>query len=211
MVVAALIGFLFGFIGSMPVAGPIAVLIFSRAVENRIRSALYIGLGAVIPEVAYACLAFYGFSSLLASYTWIVPISRGVAAVILLGLGVSFARRRVQGEVRPVKAEGRWGSFGLGFAICGLNPTLIATWTGAATTLFSTGTVGLEPMLSIPFAIGAGVGILLWYGILVWLIWRYKKRFSIETLDKVIRVFGVVLVGIALWFAWQFVVYFVAG
>jgi len=140
VVVAALIGFLFGFIGSMPVAGPIAVLIFSRAVENRIRSALFIGLGAVIPETAYAFLAFYGFSSLLSSYPFIVPISRGAAALILLALGASFARRRVHDDVRPVKAEGRWGSFGLGFAICGLNPTLLATWTA----------VGLRFGLPIP-------------------------------------------------------------
>lgn len=212
MLVAALIGFLFGFVGSMPVAGPIAVLIFGRGVEGRFRSAYAIGAGSVIAEVVYAFAAFWGFAILLTDYAWIVPVSNGVAAVLLLVLGVVFLRRPKGATAGPAPKDTRAGSFMLGFSISGLNPTLLATWAGAATTLFSTGLVDFQDTtLAYPFALGAGAGIGLWYLVLIALIRKYKERFKLETIDRVMQFFGVFLLGIGLYFVYSFVAYFVTG
>ena len=58
MLWVALAGFARGFIGSMPVAGPVAVLVVSRSLEGRLRDGALIGLGSALAEGAYAFLAY---------------------------------------------------------------------------------------------------------------------------------------------------------
>ena len=211
MLIAVAIGFLFGFIGSIPVAGPIAVLVFARAVDGRYKSGLYIGLGCAIAEAMYAFLAFWGFATFLADYDFIIPVSRGAAAIILTGLGIGFMRRRSDPDDYSESQDKGGGSFLLGFSITALNPTLIATWAAAATILFSSGLVDLEPSMSVFFGLGACGGIALWYLILLKLVRRYKDRFKMETLNRIIRIMGVFLVGVGFWFAWFFVKYILEG
>jgi len=201
MLLAAVIGFLFGFIGSMPVAGPIAVLVFARAVEGQMRAAVAVAAGGALAEGAYAFLAFWGFTALLARYELVVPLSKAVAAVLLLVLGALFIRRREEAKPTPRRSAGWGGGFFLGFSIAALNPTLIATWAGATTTLFSTGLVRFTPAMAGPFAAAAGSGIVAWFVVLVLLVRRYRGRFSPATLQRVLQVTGVLLIAIGLWFA----------
>ena len=213
MALAVLIGFLFGFVGSMPVAGPIAVLVFARGIEGRFRGALAIATGGAIAEAAYAFLAFWGFSTFLTKYTFIVPLGRGMAAAVLIALGIVFVRRRPAAEERktaPVR-DGWSGSLALGFTVTALNPTLIATWTAAATTLFTSGIVDFTPAMALPFALAACAGIVGWFGLLLFLVRRYKERFNTSTLNRVIQVMGVLLIALGSWFLILFVHYWIAG
>lgn len=211
VLITAIIGFLFGFIGSMPIAGPIAALIVTRCLELRFRAAMLIGIGSVIAETVYAFLAFLGFAILLSREPWIVPVSRGVGAAILLALGIAFVGGKTPSAIAPHVEERRGaGNLFLGFVVSALNPTLLVTWAGVSATLFSTGLVTFAPPLSVPFALGAGVGILSWYVILVRLIRRYRDRFRPEIVVRVIRFFGVVLIAMGLWFLWRLVQYLVA-
>lgn len=205
MLIALLIGFAFGFIGSMPVAGPIAVLVFARGVEQRFRSGLAIAAGGAIAEGIYAFFAFWGFSKLLGKYTFILPATRAVAAVILIALGILFIRKQPAKKDGPPPKEGFGGGFLLGFTITALNPTLIATWSAAATTLFSTGLVSFDSSLAIPFGSGAMVGIVGWFALLLYLVRRFRGRFTEATLAKVIRAMGVFLLAIGGYFAYLFV------
>ena len=82
MLIAFVVGFLFGFIGSIPVAGPISALVFSRGIQGRFRSGVFISLGGGVAEALYSFLAFWGFSSYLTRYPFIVPVSRAAAAAI---------------------------------------------------------------------------------------------------------------------------------
>ena len=202
MLIAAIAGFLFGFIGSMPVAGPIAVLVFTRGVEGKFRSGAAIAIGGALAEAIYAFGAFWGFAVFLTRYAFIVPLSRGVAAAMLIGLGVAFLLRK---DIDPRAPEhhqrNSWGgNFALGFTITALNPTLIATWSAATTTLFSTGLVEFTSAVAPIFATGASLGIAIWFLILLWLVKRYKDRFSTRTLNRVVRAMGVFLIGVGGWF-----------
>lgn len=208
MLLAALIGFGFGFVGSMPIAGPIAVIVFARSLDARYRSALGVGLGCAIAESVYATLAFFGFSALLAEHAWIEPVSRGVAAAILLGLGLSFLLRKPTGEAPAERGAAGARSFLLGLSITALNPTLIATWTGAVTTLAGTGAVAVDAGLAPAFGLAAGLGIFSWYLVLVVLVRRFRDRFRRETLDRVLRVFGVFVMGVGVWFAIRLITWF---
>jgi threonine/homoserine/homoserine lactone efflux protein len=206
VLLAALLGFCFGYIGSMPVAGPIAVLVFGRGLEDRARNGLFLASGAAIAESVYAYLAFWGFSAFLVSYPWIEPVSRAAAAIILTTLGVHFYRKKPQpeGEAKPAHKAGNKRSFFLGFTITALNPTLIATWTAAVTTVFSLGIVSFESAEALPFSLGAFSGIIGWFATLLYLLNRFRLRFSRATLDRLVHGMGILLIVLGLGVAVRF-------
>jgi threonine/homoserine/homoserine lactone efflux protein len=204
MLTALLVGFALGFIGSMPVAGPIAALVFARGVQGRFRSGSFITLGAALGEALYVFGVFYGFTAVLTRYVWLVPASRAAAAVLLTVLGVVFLRSK-QPEPSAVEggAERAWPSFLLGFTLTALNPTLLATWTAVVTMLYSTEIMSFSGVNALPFATGACAGIASWFLILLALIRRFRERLTLRTLARVVRVVGVVLLGLAAWFVFR--------
>lgn len=211
MLTVALLGFVFGFIGSMPVAGPIAVLVFGRGLEGRLRSGVYLAVGAAIAESVYAYFAYWGFSSLLSHHGWIEPVTRTVAAVLLIGLGLhfTFGRKKSQdvdpGLVEQKKNAGNKRSFLLGFTITALNPALIATWSAAVTTLHSFDAVDFAPEHALPFSVGVLFGIAVWFSILLVILGRFRGRFQRTTLDKMVRAMGVFLILLGLYFGLKLV------
>jgi threonine/homoserine/homoserine lactone efflux protein len=204
---AALLGFLFGFVGSMPVAGPVAVVVFGRGIEDRARSGLYIAIGSAVAESVYAYLAFWGFSAFLTKYKWIELVSTAAAALILTGLGLRFILRKPPAE-RPVDSGkrhvGKKRNFTLGFFLTALNPTLIATWTAAVTTVYSLQVVDFDESGALPFSLGAATGIVSWFATLLYLLKRFRARVSPAVLDRVVRVMGVFLVVLGISIAARF-------
>lgn len=209
MLIAVILGFVFGFFGSVPIAGPISILVFSRGIEGQFRNGVYLAVGAAIAEACYAYLAFWGFSELLAQYEWINPVSKASAAVILLFLGIRlFTRRTKRRDInRSVRSNGNKRSFFLGFTLTALNPTLIATWTAAVAILYSTELISFSSAQALPFSIGTCFGISCWLCILLLILARYKSRFQPSTLDKVVRVMGIGLVVLGLVFVSSFIRY----
>lgn len=209
MVLAAVLGFVFGWVGSIPVAGPISALVVTRGLEGRFSSGVWIAVGGGVVEALYALLAFWGFSTYLAAYPILVPISRGAGAVVLIALGVVFLTKR-DTEPRDVP-EGRdapVASFALGAWICAINPTLVATWTGVVTVLHGSGLVELRGAMAWPFAVGCALGIAGWFVTLLALIRRYRERFSEAVLRRVMRGVGGLLVIGGLWFVWRLAAHF---
>jgi threonine/homoserine/homoserine lactone efflux protein len=183
----------------MPVAGPIAVLVLGRGLEDRSRNGLFIALGAGIAESVYAYLAFWGFSAFLTSYPWIERVARGAAAVMLIALGIHFYRK--QPDRKPVERPSNVGnkrSFFLGFTITALNPTLIATWTFTVTTVYSFGIVTFNPLNAFPFSFGAFSGIVLWFATMLYLLKRFRSKFAGAGLDRLLRVMGLILIAAGL-------------
>ncbi len=212
MFIAAHLGFTLGWLGSIPVAGPISALVITRGIQGRFRAGAYISLGAGLVEAGYAYLAFWGFSTFLSQYPLIDPIAKAAAAVILLALGISFTRTKsIAAKTEEAPRDSAFGHFALGATLCLLNPTLIATWGATVTTLYSTKLVDFSSAQALPFAVGTCIGIAGWFLTLLWLIRRFKDRFSTNSLGRVIRIVGVVLIVVALWFAYSFVQYMLAA
>jgi threonine/homoserine/homoserine lactone efflux protein len=193
---AALVGVVLGYIGSMPVAGPIALLVLGRGLENRSRNGLALAFGAAIAESVYAYLAFWGFGAVLSRYPWIEKGAHFGAAVALIALGVHFYRRRHQAAAPtpPPSNSGNKRNFMLGFAITLLNPTLIATWTFTVTTVYSLGLVTFEADKALPFSLGAFSGIVCWFGTLLYLLKRFRKVVTQSGLQRALKLVGVVLI-----------------
>jgi len=208
MLTAIVVGFLLGFLGSVPVAGPIAALVFARGAEGRFRSGAFVAVGGALGEALYVFGVFYGFSEVLIRYEWIVPVPRAGAAILLTILGVVFLRAKQAEPTAPESgAERAWPAFLLGFTLTALNPTLLATWTAVVTALYSAQVLAFSGAHAPPFAAGACVGIASWFFLLLWLIRRYRERLTLRTLARVVRVVGALLLLLAAWFLVRFVQY----
>jgi len=201
MLAAPLIGMLFGFFGSIPVAGPVSVIVLGRALEGRMKSGFWIAAGASLAEAAYAFLAFLGMSVFLARYPWIEPLSRAAAAVLLLTLGTGLLLRRNKNATAGQKKYGNKRSFALGFSITALNPTLIATWTAAMAMLLPTGLVHFEKQSALPFSIGVSAGIIAWFAVLLALVRQYKGRIPERLLSGTPKLMGILLLALGVVFA----------
>ena len=212
VLLVSIIGFVFGFIGSMPLAGPIAVLVVSHAFQGRHAAALRLAFGAATAEAIYAFVAFFTFTTLLARHPIVVPISHAVTAVVLLVVGVYFLRWKdrsaaAQGASDPPARENKSAKFFLGFSVCALNPTLLVTWSAATAVLYSKGVAHLTSPMAIAFGAAAGLGVATWQVVLVALIRRYQERFPRRALAWIVRGMGLLLVAIALWSAVDLVRY----
>jgi len=194
VVIAALIGLIIGFVGSMPVAGPIAVLVFGQGLQNRGRDALSLAAGAALAESVYAYLAFWGFSAFLVRYPWIELAAHVCASVVFIALGVYFYRKRnsVPRE-RAAAAPHKKRSFLLGLTITAMNPTLVATWTFTVTTVYSFGIVRFDARNALPFSLGALVGIVAWFSCLLYLLDRFRTSVPQLAVQRTLHVMAIVL------------------
>jgi threonine/homoserine/homoserine lactone efflux protein len=199
MLLAILFGFLFGFIGSMPVAGPISFLVLRLVLEHRARHAWYVAAGAALAESGYALLAFWGLSTILVRYPMIVPIGRIFAVLLCLGLGVAMVRRRAPATPGEPRRRGNKRSLLSGFIITALNPTFIITWTAALAALNGAGIRILGPGRALPFAGAVLVGIVAWFSTLLWMLERFKERWSPRVAERFIRMLGVLLLVAGVW------------
>jgi threonine/homoserine/homoserine lactone efflux protein len=186
-----------GYIGSMPLAGPVAVMTVSRAARRRYGEALRVGLGAAVAEGLYAGVAFFGYTSLLARHAAVVPISRGATALVLCALGVHFMVWRLR--EKKDDRENKMGTALLGFSISAANPTLFLTWSAAVAFLYSKGLTRPSPAYAIPFGLSAASGVAGWFFSLTLLLRKYGERLPQAAFTWTVRSMGVALVGLGVW------------
>jgi threonine/homoserine/homoserine lactone efflux protein len=202
MLLTLLIGFAFGYIGSMPVAGPISVLVLHLSLAHNPRHALYVAVGGAVAESLYALLAFWGLSAVVARYPMVLPAAKVVGAVLLLGLGLAMLLRRpAQAPPRPSpdQQRGTKRSFALGFLITAVNPTLIITWTAAVAALNATGLLDMRRAEALPFAASVCAGIILWFLTLLSLAKKWRTRVSAASLGRFMKSMGAGLVTLGGW------------
>jgi threonine/homoserine/homoserine lactone efflux protein len=194
---ACLVALVFGYVGSMPLAGPIAVMELSRGAQGRFSEALRIGLGAAVAEGIYAGVAFWGYTALLARHPLLLPISHGATAAVLVALGVRFAFWKPSD--RKDERERKAGTVLLGFTVSAANPTLLVTWGAVVAFLYSKELGHMPPIAAVPFGLCAGAGVALWSATLVAILRKYEGKLPRKALTWVVRILGVALAGLGTW------------
>jgi threonine/homoserine/homoserine lactone efflux protein len=197
IVAACLIALAFGYIGSMPLAGPIAIMVVSRAARRHFGEALSVGVGAAIAEAIYAGIAFWGYTELLARHPLVLPVSHGVTAVVLVALGARFAfwKPTEKKDHREHKA----GTVLVGFTVSAMNPTLLVTWGAAVAFLYSKGLTGMPDIVAVPFGACAGLGVAGWVATLVAILRKYEGKVPRKVLMWTVRALGMALIGLGIW------------
>jgi threonine/homoserine/homoserine lactone efflux protein len=202
---ALLAGTVMGFIGSMPIAGPVAVLVLERGLVRRGREGLGIALGAAAGESVYAFFSSWGVGAFLGAYPRVLPASRllGAALLVVLGIYLATRRRRAPPAEQPPdtgqRGQKRRG-FVLGASLTLLNPTLIATWTVVVAAAHGAGLLAAGLWPAIGFATGVGAGIVAWFAVLLRLLNRFERGLRPQTVDRLLHVTGwlVMVLGVGL-------------
>jgi threonine/homoserine/homoserine lactone efflux protein len=191
IVIASVLGLVISFIGSIPIAGPLAVLIVDRAVSGRRVEGLFIAFGGALAEALYAFGVALLFPLLLGLSDTIVFVSRIAGASLVGCAGILLFIR--PDFVRRTGNSRRRGSFLAGLALSGLNPTLVATWTVVVATLNSHGLLGRSAGAAAAFGLGVGAGVTGWFALLVSLSHAAKDFFDGPRRTQTVRALGLLL------------------
>ena len=137
-----IIGYIAGFILSIPVAGPINILITSNALLGRLPYCIKVAIGAAIIEFIYVLIIVFGIISLYEIYKPFVPYILIIGSVILIVVGIRVMRTKfditninLKGIVRDRIANK--GGFRTGIIINITNPSLFLGWLSSTFVIFS--------------------------------------------------------------------------
>lgn len=124
-------GMLAGFIFSMPVAGPISVLIVSNALKGNLRYCYQLTIGASLSDLVYVFIAVFGLTKFFSAYKPLIPYLMILGAFFVAYTGYTISRSRIDPDHIEDKVnlpEGSNGGFRTGLLINLLNPTLFFGW-----------------------------------------------------------------------------------
>ncbi|CEG37513.1 lysine exporter protein (lyse ygga) [Plasmopara halstedii] len=202
-------GFCFGFLGSVPVAGPTSAMVLKLGIQGKYRAGLTIAVGGAISEATYAGIAFWGFGSFLAGAKFLLPTSKVLGAIMFTLIGLIFLKADMKPSLDPdVEASHGKGvrrpqgevlrNILVGLTMSGINPALLASYTGAIASVYGTGMLEFTLFLAFVFAIGVCSGVSTWFYLLLFLLKKYKQRLQSHTIDLIMRGLGCFLLTLGL-------------
>jgi len=192
-----LLGLLLGCVGSMPLAGPVSLVILARGIAGRYRDGMALASGAGIAEAGYCATALFGYGLLIDRLPWFRTAATLAGSAIMVAIGLYFLiSRRHPPAPEPVCAPaiGRLREVAMGFTLVGVNPGILLNWFAVLAIIHS---LGLEPTTALPrarFVAGVAAGIVGWFGLLLALLHRYRSHLPFHAIVLVVRTLGAVLV-----------------
>ena len=134
LITMSIVGLMAGFIFSMPIAGPISILVTSNAFEGRVRYCNLVTIGASIADFVYVFIAIFGLTKFYSLYKPAIPYLLAAGALFLLYIGYKTIKTKIDLEhledkqiTEKIKKKEK-GAFYTGFMINFLNPTLFIGW-----------------------------------------------------------------------------------
>ncbi|MFZ1289720.1 MAG: LysE family transporter [Melioribacteraceae bacterium] len=127
------LGLFAGFFFSVPIAGPISILVTSNALNGKLRYCLRLAMGGAFIEFFYVFIAVYGLTSLYNYYHTAIPIILIVGSVFLIYVAIKILRTKLKIEhlrnsdetENKIKTS---GGFRTGLILNISNPSLFLGW-----------------------------------------------------------------------------------
>lgn len=196
-----LLGFALGWIGSMPLAGPVSILVVKRGLAGRARCGIALAIGAALAETGWCAAALFGYGALLDRWTWMRPAAGAIGGALIFGLGLRMLLGRTLVRDDPTGPEAPRRSwpreFALGFSIVLVNVSVLLSWLGILAALHALGlnarldaAAGADPAYRLSFVAGVPLGIVAWFAILLWLMGHTGTRLRGELIGRAVRVLG---------------------
>jgi len=202
-----------GVLAAVP-AGPVQIEVIRRSINGHIRSSLMVIAGAMVADVAYGTVAFFGIAPFLEEERMRVFFNI-VGAVILILLGLFIIRQNsvkktFDNESRFLKGK-RWGLIG-GFSLSATNPMMILWWLIGARIFKDVHLIDdFRPDVAITFLAAGGFGLASYLIFLSLFLYWAKRFISENTIKRINLTFGFILLFIAAYFMYSSFRYFSAG
>jgi threonine/homoserine/homoserine lactone efflux protein len=201
VIIAALTGFISGFLVSFPV-GPINLTIINEGARRGFKWAILIAAGAVLMETIYCTLAFMGASTFFTHQTMKAAVEL-ISFLLMLYLGVKFLRAReveahsriedrIEERLRPHSA------FMTGFVRVLGNPGVLLLWITLTATFVSHDWVGVNYREKVACILGVCLGTAAWFILLSYGVSLGHKKFSPKGLLLMEHISGAILLLVAL-------------
>ncbi len=137
----ALIGFFAGFVFSMPVAGPVSIIITSNALKGNRTYCARAAAGASVVEFFYVFAAIFGITTLYSSYESAIPYLLIFGSVVIIFIAIKILKTKLDieniDESKIKKKPKTTGGFRTGAILNITNPSLFISWLAASFMLFS--------------------------------------------------------------------------
>jgi threonine/homoserine/homoserine lactone efflux protein len=128
-----IVGLIAGMIYSVPIAGPISIIIVSKALEGKLRFCQRTAIGAAVVEFIYVFIVVYGIAALYSYYQPFIPYLLLIGAILVLLISIKIIRKQIDlksfdaTEIITDKIENR-GGMRTGIFINLTNPSLFISW-----------------------------------------------------------------------------------
>ena len=127
------VGLIAGIVFSVPVAGPVSIIIVSKALEGKLRFCQRTAIGAAIVEFVYVFIVVYGIAALYSYYQPFIPYLLIIGAIFVALVGIKIFRRQIDldsfdaTKIITDKIENR-GGMRTGIFMNLTNPSLFIGW-----------------------------------------------------------------------------------
>jgi threonine/homoserine/homoserine lactone efflux protein len=146
----SIVGAIAGFLYSVPVAGPISIIVVSKAFQGKLRFCKRTAIGAAIVEILFVFVAVYGLAAFYEYYQPFVPYLILIGAVFVIIIGLKLRKQKIDFQslesqvIVTDKYENR-GGLRTGLVLNLTNPVLFINWIIASfITLSFVSSIGLN-------------------------------------------------------------------
>jgi len=205
MISALAMGFIMGWVGSMPLAGAVSIFVFQRGLAGRFRRGITLAAGAAVAEAVWCLVALIGAEQILTRWPNLDGPARTVGGLILLALGLYFLFQKNtlpatedKPSPAPEAVHALLREFWLGFVLVAGNISIPFTWLAMITVAVSW---GLDPVAGPPwlFTTRVPIGILVWFALLLKLLTMFRTRFRPRTHELLMKAMGILLLAVGSW------------
>lgn len=196
-----LFGLIIGFAAAIPL-GPVNVFVVSQTFKHDFVHGLMAGLTTAVMDTIYCLIALVGFFQFKFNLAPYVGWIKGLATLLLVGLGVRLIRQAGKAE-SPAESEKKTIKssrpvFGV-ILLYLTNPTLYAFWIAVAGTATAHHLVTNSGWSPVVFAIACGLGSMVWYLLLVSYVARHQQKIKPSSMRRLLLFMGIALIGFGLY------------
>jgi threonine/homoserine/homoserine lactone efflux protein len=220
VIIAIIIGFVTGWVISMPI-GPVNASAISRTLKHGYKFGLATGFGAALMDLIYC-----GFAAEIHQFLETSPIInlcfQILGFVLLIFIGLKTVRTSVPPPVTMANEErsetltafemrrlhlspgkGFLQSFGVGVVLYASNVAAVPEWIFVSALWRNYGLLQTGVAINTIFAVGAGLGTAGWFYFLVRYIDKRQRGFQPGTLAKINKYAGIALLLFGVYFLYQ--------
>ncbi len=191
-----------GCLAAIP-TGPVQIEVVRRSVNGHFKASLMVVVGALIADVSYGVIAFFGIAPFLEKEKVMAVfwLAGGLILTVLGAVSIRHGLRKEEIIYAPTHLKKkRWAFLG-GFSLSATNPMMILWWLTAVRIFKDIGLIrDFNNDIAVSFLAAGSLGMASYLVALSIFIFWAKKFISLRTLQRINFFFGVFLIIIAIYF-----------